>query len=238
MALSHIVMHLVLCNAATRHKTQSGVPVHVVMLDKVHRHVADETVRVAAAGAADDTAEFDVPWGTYLAQASLHAGETACSDATFFSVLPNHNREVTLQLQRGHTAARMPVIINGDLPAEFAYAQPTLVVFGKDAKCNAPVADPLPLDISQQNDGEAYYVSVYPSAALMQNMPAIPALRLTDSSGGYHYLKLPNNFLGFSSGWPNQAQFDVQDKLIDFLAAKPEDTLLCIRGYETTTEVH
>lgn len=238
MALSHIVMQLVLCNAATRLKTQAGVPVHVVMLDKVNRHVVDETVHVAASGAADGTAEFDVPWGTYLVQAQLHAGRAICSESKFFSVLPNHNRQLDMQLQNGVTGTPVPVIINGSLPSEFAYTQPTVVLFGKDAKCDSPVGTPLGANIDQQDDDQAYYANVYPSAALMKNMPVTPALRLTDSSGGYHYLKMPSNFLEFGGRRPSQDELDVKDELIDFIAGKPEDTLLCMRGYETTTEIH
>lgn len=236
MALSHIVMQLVLCNAATRLKTQASLPVRVAVVDKLNRHVADETVRVAASGATDGTVEFDIPWGVYLAQASLHAGRTTCTQSQVFSVLPGHNRQLRMQLQHGNTGMPVPVIINGELPSEFAYAQPTVVIFGKGAKCNSPVGTPLAANIDQQDDDQAYYASIYPNAALLQDMPAIPALRLTDSSGGYHYVKIPSDFLDFKH--PGQAQYDVKDELIDLLAGKPEDTLLCVRTYETTTETH
>lgn len=238
MALSHIVMQLVLCNAAARLKTQGDLPVRVAVLDKVNHHVIDETAHVAASGAADGTIEFDIPWGVYLAQASLRAGRTTCTRSQFFSVLPDHNRQLKMHLQDGLTGTPVPVIINGNLPSEFAYAQPTIVLFGKDAKCDAPVGTPLAADIDQQNDDQAYYANIYPSAALIQNMPVTPVLRLADSSGGFHYLKMPSNFLEFGHRRPSQDQLDVKDELIDFIAGKPEDTLLCMRGYETTTESH
>lgn len=238
MALSHIVMQLVLCKAAAQLKTRGDLPVRVSVVDKVNHHLVDETVHVAASGAADDTLEFDIPWGIYLAQASLHTGRTTCARSQFFSVLPGHNRELKIQLQDGLTGTPVPVIINGDLPSEFAYVQPTVLIFGKGAKCDAPIGTPLDVDIDQQNDDQAYYASVYPNAALMQNMPAVPVLRLTDSSGGYHYLKMPSNFLEFGRRRPSQDQLDVKDGLIDFIAGKPEDTLLCMPGYETTTEMH
>lgn len=238
MALSHIVMHLALCSSAAGLKTQTSVPVHVVVVDKVNHHLVNQTVRVATSGAADSTTEFDIPWGLYLAEASVRSGRASCSAAQFFNVLRDHDRQVTVHLQNGFAAPPVPVIINGDVPAEFSYADPEIVIFGKDAKCDAPVGDPIAATIDQQDDDQAYYATVYPSAVLEQNAPVTPAIKLKDSAGGYHYLKMPKNFIDFASRRPSIAELDIKDELIDFIAGKPEDTLLCFRGYETTTESH
>lgn len=238
MALSHIVMHLVLCSASARLKTQADLPVHVTVLDKVNHHLVDQVVRVSRTGAADGTAEFDVPWGLYLAQASLRAGGTTCSESQFFSVLPNHNRELTVHLQNGNVGTLVPTIIYGDIPSEFSYVEPQVVLFGKDTKCDEQIGTPIDAKIDQQNDDQAYYASVYPTPALVQNMPVTPAIRLKDSSGGYHYLRMPANFIGFTHRMPGLNELDIKDELVQFIAGKPEDTLLCMRGYETTTEIH
>lgn len=238
MALSHIVMHLVLCNSASRAKTQADVPVRVTVLDKVNHHVVDQSVRVARSGAADGTAEFDIPWGLYAAQAQLHTGRITCSGVQFFSVLANHDRELTMKLQDGNVGTRVPTIIYGDVPAEFSYVEPQIVLFGKDTQCDQPVGTPVAAEIDQQDDDQAYYALVYPTAALMQSMPVTPAIRLKDSSGGYHYLRMPKNFISFSHRMPGLNELDVKDELVQFVAGKPEDTLLCMRGYETTTEMH
>lgn len=238
MALSHIVMHVVLCSASARLKTQTNVPVHVTVLDKVNHHLVDQTVRVARTGAADSSTEFDIPWGLYLAQASMHVGGTTCSQSQFFSVLPNHDRELTVNLQNGNVGTLVPTIIYGDIPTEFSYVEPQVVLFGKDTKCDEPLGTPLDVKIDQQNDGQAYYASVYPTPALLQNMPVTPAIKLKDSSGGYHYVRMPKNFVSISHRMPGLNELDIKDDLVQFIAGKPEDTLLCMRGYETTTEIH
>lgn len=229
MALSHVVMHLALCSAASR-LTQPTVPVRIAVTDKIGRPMNDQIVHVARTGAADATAEFDIAWGYYLARASMHVGKVTCSGNMYFPVIADHNRELHMQLQNGMLMVPRPTIIYGDLPGEFAYVSPTVVVFGKDTKCDGSVGTPIDTKIDQQNDEQAYYATVYPTAELMRNAPFTLALRLTDSSGGYHYLRMPANFLG---DVPSLDELDVKDALIDFIAAKPEDTLLCPRGYET-----
>jgi hypothetical protein len=64
----------------------------------------------------------------------------------------------------------------------------------------------------------------------------VVALRLTDSQGGYHYLRVPTNFLGWSEKWPSSGRVDVNEDVIDLVQPKPEDTLLCPREYETETQ--
>jgi hypothetical protein len=235
MALSHIVMHLTLCTAAARLKNQSSLPVHVTVVDKIDRRLVDETVRVATSGAADSTAEFDIAWGMYLAHASMRAGNAQCEGSQFFSVIADHNRQLTMKLQNTVTPMPVPVIIQGDVPAEYSYTQPEIVVFGKGAKCDAPIGTPLDAAIDQEDDDQAFYATLYPTGPIVQNAPVTPALKLKDSVGGYHYIKIPNNFVEFGGRRPGQAQFDVTDDLIQFVAGKPEDTLLCFRIYETTT---
>lgn len=235
MALSHIVMHLTLCSAAARLKTQAGLPVHITVLDKIDREVVDETVRVATSGAADSTAEFDIPWGLYLAEASLRAGRTQCAGAQFLSVIADHNRQLSVTLRSTPAALPVPVIIQGDVPAEYSYTQPQVVLFGKGAKCNDPVGAPIDANIDQEDDDQAFYASLYPSASLLQNGPVTPALKLEDSAGGYHYVKIPNNFIQFGARRPGLSEIDIKDELIQFIAGKPEDTLLCFRTFETIT---
>lgn len=233
--LSHIVMHLTLCSAAARMKNQSSLPVHVVVVDKIDRRLVDKTVRVATSGAADSAAEFDIAWGVYQAHASVRAGAVQCSGSQFFSVIADHNRQLNMKLQNSIAGMPVPVIIQGDVPAEYSYTQPEVVLFGKDTKCGAAIGSPIDASIDQEDDDQAFYASVYPTNSLMQSAPVTPALKLKDSVGGYHYVKVPNDFIEFRTRRPGLAELDIKDELIQFIADKPEDTLLCLRTYETTT---
>lgn len=235
MALSHIVMHLALCKAAARLGPQAELPVRVVVTDKIKRDVIDQTARVLRYEGNTSSIEFDMPWGIYRAAVRMRAGRATCSGVQYFSVLADHNRSLTVQLQDGRVSSPVPVLISGTAPFAFSYVDPTVVVFGTGTKCNGPVGTPLNANIAQVNDSDAYYASVYPSAVLAQDAPLMPAVRLTDSQGGYHYLRVPGNFLTMSYVWPSAGQIDVTQNAIDYVAGKPEDTLLCPREYETTT---
>jgi hypothetical protein len=108
------------------------------------------------------------------------------------------------------------------------------MVFTGDTKCNGPIGNPVNADIDQVNDSDGYYASVYPSAALAGKGPYVLAVRLKDSQGGYHYIRVPAEFLGMSPRWPSMGTFDVTEDVVDYVQDKPEDTLLCPRLYKTS----
>jgi hypothetical protein len=110
------------------------------------------------------------------------------------------------------------------------------MVFGGDTKCNGPIGTPIDAGIDQENDSDAFYATVYPNERLLRSRTMVVALRLTDSQGGYHYLRVPTNFLGWSEKWPSSGRVDVNEDVIDLVQPKPEDTLLCPREYETETQ--
>lgn len=237
MALSHVVMHFALCSAAARLGPQAELPVHLVVTDKIGRDVIDKTARILRYEGNTSSVEFDMPWGLYRASATMRVGRATCSGVQFFSVLQDHNRAVTINLQNGIVHPPAPTIIQGTAPFAFSYVDPTVMVFGPDTKCNAAVGNPLGVNIEQQSDADGFYAYVYPQAGLPANSQFAIALRLTDSRGGYHYLRVPGNFLTTPSPvWPSLGQINVTEDVIDYVADKPEDTLLCPREYET--EVH
>jgi hypothetical protein len=236
MALSHIVMHVALCNAALRLKTQSRLAVRVVLTDRLNRDVLDRTFTAYRDNGNDVPLEFDVPWGTYRASVKTTAGRTPCSAVQYVTVLSDHNRVVNVSLSEGSGKAVVPALVMGTAPFAFSYVQPTVVAFDKSVACNGPVGDPLDAGIETQNDSDGYYAAISPNATLAQHGPVVVAVRLTDSRGGYHYIRVPAKILGYSGGWPSSANLNVNEDVIDYVADKPEDTLLCPKMYETTAQ--
>jgi hypothetical protein len=230
-------MHLALCNAAARLSPQAQLPVRVVATDRIDRDAVDQTTRVPRYEGNDAVTEFDIPWGIYRTVVTMRAGKTTCSSAMFLSVLPDHNRSITVHLQDVPVPQPAPVILQGSAPVEYAYTNPAVVFFDKNTKCNDPVGTPIDVQEDVETDDDAYYSTVYPTLSLFQQRPTL-AVRLKDTRGGYHYVHLPSNFLTFSRKFANLGQFDITDDLIQYLADKPEDTLICIKAYETTTEIH
>jgi hypothetical protein len=236
MALSHIVLHLALCNAALRLKAQSELPVHVSITDKIGRSMLDQTFHAYREEGNEVPVEFDIPWGTYRADIKMPVPHAPCSAVTYFTVLMDHNRTLDVSLQEHPAPQPVPTLIMGSAPFSFSYVDPTVVAFDKGTACNAQVGDPIDAGIVTQNDSDGYYASVVPNAVLMQHAPAVLAVRLTDSHGGYHYIRVPPKVFGFSYRWPSSAKFDVNEDAIDYVADKPEDTLLCPKMYFTSTD--
>ncbi|HKU67192.1 MAG TPA: hypothetical protein VJP85_05400 [Candidatus Baltobacteraceae bacterium] len=235
MALSHIVMHFALCNSAARLGPQADLPVHIVVTDKINRDVVDQTARVSRYEGNTSAAEFDVAWGIYRATVTMRAGHATCSAVQYFAVQPDHNRTLTVQLRDGNSPAPVPTLITGTAPFAFSYVEPTVLVFtAGSTKCNGPVGNPVDVNIDQETDNDGYYASVFPSPALAAKGPFVLAVRLKDSQGGYHYIRVPAEFLGMSPRWPSMGQFDVTEDVVDYVQDKPEDTLLCPRLYKTS----
>lgn len=233
MALSHLVLHVALCNAALRLKTQSELPVHVTITDRIGRDVVDQTVRAYRDNGNDVPVELDVPWGIFRAKVSAKAGRVTCGTTTYFAVLQDHNRTLDISLQQGGPPPPVPTLIMGTAPFAFSYVQPTVVAFPGGQACDAAVGDPIDAGIVTLNDADGYYADVVPTAALMQHGPPVIAVRLTDSHGGYHYIRMPAKALNYSDTWPSAAEFNVNEDSIDWVADKPEDTLLCPKIYGT-----
>jgi hypothetical protein len=235
MALSHIVMHFVLCNSAARLGPQADLPVHIVVTDKINRDVVDQTSRVSRYEGNTSAAEFDVAWGIYRATVSMRAGRATCSAVQYFAVQQDHNRTLTVQLRDGSAPAPVPTLITGTAPFAFSYVEPTVMVFAAaNTKCNGSVGTPVDVKIDQETDNDGYYASVFPSPSLVTKGPFVLAVRLKDSQGGYHYIRVPAEFLGMSPRWPSMGQFDVTEDVVDYVQDKPEDTLLCPRLYKTS----
>lgn len=231
MDLSHIALHVSLCNAVAQ--ASRSVPVHVVVTDKIERTQFEQTYKVQPGTGNTARYEFDLPFGTYRMELTAKAGASTCSAIQYFTVLSGRNRPVNVTLQGGHTVNPVvPMLVVGESPFAFAYVQPTLMIFGKTAKCNGPVGDPVSADIRVDTDSDGYYAQVFPNRALADAWPGVIAMQLKDSQGGYHYVRLPGD-IGFSH-WPSQITFNVSEDVIDYVADKPEDTLLCPRMYKTT----
>jgi hypothetical protein len=233
MDLSHIAMHVSLCNAVAQASAARNVPLRVQVTDKLDRPQVQQTFQIQPGMGKTPRFEFDLPFGIYRIAMQAKAGNATCGAVEYFTVLTGHNRSLDVTLQNGRvTNPVVPMLVAGESPFSFAYVQPTLMLFGKTAKCDGPVGDPINADIHVTTDSDGYYAQIFPNSALAQAWPVVVAMQMKDSQGGYHYVRLPGE-PGFSR-WPSQLSFNVSEDVIDYVADKPEDTLLCPRMYKTT----
>lgn len=235
MDLSHIALHISLCNAVARASASRNVPVRITVVDKLNRPQVEQTFQVEPGSGSSARYEFDLPFGLYRMTLDAKAGKSPCSAVEYFSVLSGHNRSLDVTLKDGRASTpQVPMLVDGESPFSFSYVQPTLVIFGKDVKCDGPVGNPVSADIRLVSDSDGYYASIFPNQALAQVMPAVVAMQMKDSQGGFHYVRLPGQV--YFSRWPSMIRFNVSEDVIDYVADKPEDTLLCPRMYKTTVQ--
>src|SRR5689334_8913882 len=179
MDLSHIALHVSLCNAVARAAAARNVPVKITVVDKLNRPQLEQTFQVEPGSGNSARYEFDLPFGLYRLTLEAKAGKSPCSAVEYFSVLTGHNRSLDVTLQDGHTAKpQVPMLVDGESPFSFSYVQPTLVIFGRDVKCNGPVGNPVSADIRSVSDSDGYYASIFPNQALAQVMPAVVAMQM------------------------------------------------------------
>ena len=209
---------------------QTTVAMRVVLTDRINRVVDERTVRFQRGIGNDTRVEFDSSWGLY--KIAMSVPKYGCSGVDFIDILQDHNRNLNMTLVDGAANATAPVLIAGSLPMSFAYAQPQVVMFPATLRCNAAVGDPQTAGIDNQLEQDAYYASIRTPALYHQPIAVTLAIRFTDASGGYHYIRVPWKF---SSGytWPSVGQLNVDDAFIDWAAQQTEDILLCPKFYGT-----
>ena len=232
MPLSHIVMHLALCNSVVRQDARRDVPVRVVLTDKLDRTAFDQKFKIEQGTTREAPIEFDIPFGVYRADIAT----PTCSAVRYMSVLPNVNRGVDVSLEEGKVQnPPVPAIVQGTAPFEFSYVQPTVMLFPRGLKCNDPIGDPLNVPLSMENEPDSYYATILASPVLEQNAPITVVVRLNDSHGGYQYVRVPmSDSVGLHTRWPAIGTVTISEGFIDEIAGKPEDTLICIHFLKTT----
>lgn len=232
MPLSHIVMHVSLCASTVRQAASRDVPVRVVLTDKLDRTAFEQKFSIERGTTGEAPLEFDIPFGIYRAVVTT----PTCGSIQYFAVMAGVNRGVPISLQEGRPAnPPVPAIVDGTAPIEFSYVQPTVMVFPNTVKCNDPIGDPLNVPIEMDTEADSYYATILPNPILSQNAPVNLVVRMNDSHGGYQYLRVPvGEAVGYETRWPALGQISISSALIDELAGKPEDTLICIHMMKTT----
>ncbi len=238
MALSHIVLHAALCNAALRLKPESQLALHVVVSDRINRDTLDQTFHVVRENGNEAVVEFDIPWGTYRATLDMKLAHANCGAIKYFGVISDHNRVLGVSMEQGRPQNMVPALVMGTAPFAFSYVSPTVVAFDASTACNAQVSDPLDAAIVTENDEDGYYASIFLNPTLAQHYPAVVAVRLTDSHAGFHYIRVPAKILRYvgRGSWPSTVTLNANEDLIDYVADKPEDTLLCPKMYQTMAQ--
>src|SRR5947209_15679259 len=136
-----------------------------------------------------------------------------CNAVDFLEVLPDHNRSMNTALADGPGNAAAPVIILGALPQSFSYVQPAVVLFPATLRCNGAVGDAQTAGIDNELEQDAYYSAIRNPAIYRQPVAATVAVRLQDSSGGFHYIRMPWNF-GSGFTWPSIGKLDIDDAVL------------------------
>jgi len=227
--VAHIVLHALLCASARRAPQSAAIPLRVVLAYAVRQPEMDRTFHVVRETPTTATVEFDAPQGVYNARVSVR-NVRGCVGSEFLAVLPERDREITVDLSRANQPMS-PALLAGDAPA---YVDPTIVLFGAATTCNNPVGMPTNDVIDAVTESQAFYANIYSPAAIADRRSRVVALRLTDSSGGYHYIRLPVDFPMSPNAWPFFQLFNITTDVIDFAAGKPEDVLLCPRLQKTS----
>lgn len=230
IGFSHLILHVALCRGPARLAAQP-VDLRVIMAYRISAPEMNRAFRVTRDDGGEAAVEFDAMQGVYLMKVTQSGG---CGAEQFETVLSEHNREISIQLGRPPLPAQTSALVAGGAPPSYSYVRPTIVYFAKPAACDAPIGTPLTDGITVINDLDAYYASVRPAVVLTDPKAYLVALRLRTATGGFHYVRVPVDFPPSEQNWPTYQKMDVNANIIDFVATKPFDTLLCPRIMKTS----
>jgi hypothetical protein len=230
---SHVILHVGYCGAIARAAPETTVALHVRLSDRIGRLQIDRVYRVERGDEGEAIVEFDSSFGIF--KLDVDAPKYRCSVEDYVFFIPGHERSITETLADSPPPPpKTPLLLSGEAPQSFLYVQPTFVLFDKSqAVCNKPIPPQLPEQITVENDQDAYYAWLYhdPSTG---SSPQLLALRLRTPTHQYHYVRVPIPFPMPWGGWPGSIQFNVTEDMVDLLAGKPVDTLLCPKLWETS----
>jgi hypothetical protein len=233
VALEHIILNVGLCKAVARLSPQANVSMRVVVSDRVKRAEFDQTVQFRRGTGNSTPVEFDSSWGTY--RITMNIPKYNCNGIDFMEVLSDHNRSMNTMVVDGPANPAAPVIIFGALPQSFSYTQPSVVIFPSTLRCNGLVGDPQTDGVDNELEQDAYYVAIRAPAFYREPIGVTLAVRLQDSSGGSHYIRMPWKFAsGYT--WPSIGKLDIDDALLGWVAEQTEDILLCPKFYGTSVD--
>ncbi|HET6274821.1 MAG TPA: hypothetical protein VFE16_02620 [Candidatus Cybelea sp.] len=233
LALSHVILHVGFCRAIARTPDDTTVALHVRLADRIGRTEIDKIYRVARGDESEAIVEFDTAFGAY--RLDVIAPKYRCSTDDYLYFISGHDRSVTEKLADAPTPpAPVPVLLSGSAPQSFLYVQPTFVLFDKNqVACDKPLPQPLPTNVSVENDQDGYYVSLYPDPSAAVGSQQL-ALRLRTPTHQYHYVRVPMPFPVAGTGWPTGVTLDVTEEMIDGVAGDPVNTLLCPKMWRTS----
>ena len=231
LPFAHIVLHVGLCQAIARTAPQTSVTMYVRMLDHIGDPVVKKTFTFERGEDSHKLVELDAPQGTFALQMSVPKYHCAAQD--YLGLLSGHSRNVDETLSDGTPPPTTPMLMEGTAPPSFLYVQPTFVLVDKSTQCNAPIGRQIPLKITVENDQDAYYAWLYPDPS-QYPQPVLIALKLGTATGEFHYIRVPMRFPVPWEGWPENVQFSLKESVIDNLAGKPINTLLCPKLYKTS----
>jgi hypothetical protein len=232
LGVSHVILHLGLCNTVMKLPPQTQVAAHIRLVDRIGGFHNEQTLRFARNYESTGIVEFEAPQGEYQLQVSVP--QYNCYAADYLYILPEHDRTINEQLSDGPPAPTEPFLLEGTAPASFLYVAPTYVLFDKSTQCNKPVGDPIPAHIVVENDQDSFYIWMYSDPTLVARGPEIVAMQLQTPTGENHYIRLKVPFPLPWGGFPSALKFNVTENDVDWLATQPTDVLLCPKLFETS----
>jgi hypothetical protein len=233
LPLAHVILHVGFCQAIARAPESTPIAVRVRLTDRLGHVQVNRTYRFERGDEGEGVVEFDSAFGIY--RLDLGVPRYGCAAADYLFFIAGHERSITETLTDAAVARPpTPMLLSGEAPQSFLYVQPTFVLFDKaQVACNKPLPQPLPTQITVENDQDGYYAWLYadPSGA---TGPLQLALRLRTPTHQYHYVRVPLAFPVPWAGWPLSIQFNVTEDMVDGLAGDPVNTLLCPKLWRTS----
>ena len=226
LGLSHIALHVTLCRQASALPLNAPLQARIVLAYARRDPAMNRVFLLHRESDGHAVVEFDSTQGVY--RLSIETQKPHCGAMAFVAVLPDHDRDVNLTLEPGKPQPPpiTPALVAGDSPA---YEQPAVVLLAQPIACDAPIGHFASDAVVMETNAQGFYASIYSPAGIANRKSRMGALRLTDSSGGYHYIRLPMYYPPAQQAFASFERFNVTDDVLAYAAGKPEDTLLCPR---------
>ncbi len=228
--IAHVALHLSMCSAIARTAPSTQVQITLHAQDETGRQKYDQQFTFERGTSNTHTVDFDTPRGLFRMQIS--APKFNCNALAYLAFLPDHMRNVKVDLSDGAPPRKAPLLLSGSAPESFASYEPAFVLLDKSVACDKPVGDLIPVETQIESASDAYYEELFPTPENIARGDQL-ALQIATPTGEYHYvrIKIP---LRQWDGWPGSIEFDLPDDIFDVLADKPTGVLNCLKLTRTS----
>jgi hypothetical protein len=172
--------------------------------------------------------QFDAPPGLYRLSASTASPK--CADDRFVYFMPSYERHISMALSSQPTDVPRPIYLFAGVvpPIDGPTVHPSPVLLDRDAQCDEPVRNPMPVRALTEYEAGSYYITLYGEPNVRPGSQTLTFdVQIPQDTHHFVYIPMPFPIALPSDGWPVIFRLDMPPLLFSALDERTADWMVC-----------